>query len=373
MKQNWVIKSVMIAGLSLGLTATVDATYSLTSNGTTAFAKAKKNKVVKYHYFKTTKYSLKKGTLYKTATLKKIAHYAKNYKHTTFKSGLYAQVKLANGKKINYNYVKSTNGKTKGWIKHSYLKKVATKKAATSSNSNTSSSNSDNSTNTPTVDTSSDSSTTSTSSKHQFNFSQDEYRSAFLSALNSERTKRGLQPLKEDAKLDEVAAARGPQLVTNFDHYDSNGKAYADELAEKLGIAYPAENIAMVSAGYGSYGKGDLKVSSISTATDVAKQNVYEYIYDDADSNWGHRDNMLNKSYTAVGMGITYDSKSGAVYTAADFGGDTSANSYTNYVDESTGSTSSKGGTHIFANGTEVPVDVPFTVTSDGQVIIHNK
>lgn len=60
------------------------------------------------------------GTIYSSAHLTKVAHYAKNYSHTTFTRTNQAKVKKSNGKVAIYQYIKA--GNTKGWIWHSYLK-----------------------------------------------------------------------------------------------------------------------------------------------------------------------------------------------------------------------------------------------------------
>ena len=79
-----------------------------------------------------------KGNLYSSAKLSKITHKAKNYKHTTFYRTKQAKVVKANKKTAVYNYIKSSNGKTKGWIWHGYVKngKAPKAKAKTSSKRN---------------------------------------------------------------------------------------------------------------------------------------------------------------------------------------------------------------------------------------------
>ncbi|MFC6208251.1 hypothetical protein [Levilactobacillus tongjiangensis] len=73
-----------------------------------------------------------KGNLYSSAKLSKISHKAKNYRHTTFYRTKQAKVVKANKKTAVYNYIKSSNGKTKGWIWHGYVKNGKAPKAKTS-------------------------------------------------------------------------------------------------------------------------------------------------------------------------------------------------------------------------------------------------
>lgn len=91
-------------------------------NGTTASAKTKAAKIVSYTNIKNTKVHATKGTIYTSAKLSKVAHYAKNYKTYTFTRTNQAKVKKNNGKVAIYQYIKSSNGKVKGWIWHNDLK-----------------------------------------------------------------------------------------------------------------------------------------------------------------------------------------------------------------------------------------------------------
>ena len=73
-----------------------------------------------------------KGALYSSAKLTKIKANMAKYKHTTFYTSKQAKVVKANHKKAVYVYVKSANGKTKGWVWSGYAKKgKATKSVKT--------------------------------------------------------------------------------------------------------------------------------------------------------------------------------------------------------------------------------------------------
>ncbi|WP_407887813.1 hypothetical protein [Levilactobacillus sp. N40-8-2] len=74
-----------------------------------------------------------KGSMYSSAKLTKVTHKAKNYKHTTFYRTKQAKVVKANKKTAVYNYIKSSNGKTKGWIWHGYVKNGKAPKAKATS------------------------------------------------------------------------------------------------------------------------------------------------------------------------------------------------------------------------------------------------
>lgn len=114
----------LLAGTALVLGGLAVGT-GVSATTTTVQAKTKSTKVVKATYKKLSKkaYHVTTGTFYSTSKLTKANHYAKNYKHTTFYTYNQATVTRANGKKAVYYYVKTSNGKVKGWIWHSYLKK----------------------------------------------------------------------------------------------------------------------------------------------------------------------------------------------------------------------------------------------------------
>ena len=49
---------------------------------------------------------------------------------------------------------------------------------------------------------------------------------------------------------------------------------------------------------------------------DALRLMMYQMVYDD-DDEWGHRDNMLNKDYSRVSIGVASDE--GMVYLVQDF------------------------------------------------------
>lgn len=102
-----------IIGTILGLSL-----FGFSASGITT-AQASRTSVVRYTNIRDAKVHVAKGTMYTSAKLSKTAHYAKNYKYTTFTKTEQATVKK-NGKKAVYQYIKA--GKIKGWIWHGYVK-----------------------------------------------------------------------------------------------------------------------------------------------------------------------------------------------------------------------------------------------------------
>jgi len=85
-------------------------------------AKTKSAKVIKKTTYKPTKpVHVKKGYMYSSTKLTKRVHHMTNYKYTNFKMSAKATIKKSNGKRAIYEYLKSSNGKIKGWIWHGYV------------------------------------------------------------------------------------------------------------------------------------------------------------------------------------------------------------------------------------------------------------
>jgi len=127
-------KLAIVATLSLGLGISVlsdPITYD--SSGVIVAQASKKNKVLRYKKLAKKAVHVSKGNMYSSAKLSKISHKAKNYKHTTFYRTKQAKVIKTNKKTAVYNYIKSKNGKTKGWIWHGYVKNGKAPKAKTKS------------------------------------------------------------------------------------------------------------------------------------------------------------------------------------------------------------------------------------------------
>ncbi|WP_278960527.1 SLAP domain-containing protein [Lactobacillus apis] len=129
------------------------------------------------------------------------------------------------------------------------------------------------------------------------NFSISDFRKAFLDGLNAERADRGLSPVTEDSHYDEVVQERTKLLPNNFSHFDSNNKFILEKCFEDANIksASVAECIAMFPWGASvDHSTNELVQEKNASSALVAQGMLYEYIYNDAASNWGHRDILLN-------------------------------------------------------------------------------
>lgn len=138
------------------------------------------------------------------------------------------------------------------------------------------------------------------------NFSISDFRKAFLDGLNAERAKRDLSAVSEDSHYDEVVQERTKLLPNNFSHFDSNNNFILEKCFEDANIksASVAECIAMFPWGVSvDHSTNQLVQAKNASSALVAQGMLYEYIYNDAASNWGHRDILLNPKDKTIGLG----------------------------------------------------------------------
>ncbi|WP_204122157.1 MULTISPECIES: CAP domain-containing protein [Levilactobacillus] len=281
----------------LALTVLAVATVGLSATTTPAAAKSGA-KVLSTKKVKKTAYHATKGTIYKTNKLTKVAHHAKNYKYTTLYVTKQSTVRKANHKKAVYSYI--TTKKARGWILRSYLKKgVAPKKSTKTIQTTT--------TTTTTAKKNDDSTTTQTTAA---TFNAQAANADFLAMVNKERAKTGAAPLTIATKLTNLANQRAADCAKLGDitHYDSAGNTVYLEEGPKFGINFDeglsSECLYMADEGFvGDYQKA---------GTNAADQ----YLYHDAESNWGHRDNLINPEAKTIGIG--WKISNGMIYNAVD-------------------------------------------------------
>ena len=117
------------------------------------------------------------------------------------------------------------------------------------------------------------------------------YQQEVLNIVNKERTSRGLSALKFNAELAKVATTKSQDMIDRG-YFDHNSPTYGSpfDMMKKFGITYKSagENIAM----------GQKTPQEVMTA----------WMNSD-----GHRKNILNSSFTEIGIGIAKD-KNGRLY-----------------------------------------------------------
>lgn len=223
-----------------------------------------KTKVRSYQNIKNATYQVTNwnATVYSSANL---AH--KKGKLGTYGpkvTGYYAAHVSKNGK--SSIYYKFKVGKKTGWVWHGYLKKAVPSEK----------------------------------------FSEAKTDARFLTLINDHRKKGGIAPVTLDNDLfKKVTLTRAKQIETKLTHTDKAGNFIAADLASDAGInfGYFTENIA----------QGNWTGNNKTTADDIFNL----YFYHDADSDWGHRDNIMSPEVTRVAVASIY--KNGNVYNVMNF------------------------------------------------------
>ncbi|GEO69086.1 CAP domain-containing protein [Levilactobacillus acidifarinae] len=227
-------------------------------------------------------YHATKGKIYTSTKLTKVRAQAKATKHATLYVTKHAKIQKGRHAAVYY-YI--SNQKFKGWLWHGYLKKAPVKPAKTATKVTTPATN----TTTPAK------STVTTDWQAQAN--QD-----FLAAVNKYRAQKHAAPLVIDSQFMQLAASRAndSKELGDIDHYDQAGNFIAFDRAPQFGITSGVSECLYMESGNDPLG--------------VGKRASYEYLYDDADSNWGHRDNLLYPESTKIGIG--WAQKGDTIYNA---------------------------------------------------------
>jgi hypothetical protein len=175
----------------------------------------------------------------------------------------------------------------------------------------------------PSTSPSSHSMTTPTPNISQTNYSQEELVNYALSLINSDRNGLSVNPNgtmiyrllpigekhPQNVSLSAIISAQqhAEDMLKNnyFSHWDTHG--YKPHMRYTLagGQGSVSENIAWIKYGFWY----DLKAA-------IAKLE-FDMINDDAEWDWGHRDNILNPFHNKVSIGIAYNSTD--LYLVQDF------------------------------------------------------
>ena len=125
-----------------------------------------------------------------------------------------------------------------------------------------------------------------------------------LNRINYEREKYGLEPLKLFHN-NTVAQQHAEEMVTYgyLSHWDINGyKPY-------MRWGFEGYTWFGISESIGAMFIYDGKTWSSWELKEAIDNSVYNMVYNDAESNWGHRDDLLDPCHNYVAIGIAYSSK----------------------------------------------------------------
>lgn len=135
----------------------------------------------------------------------------------------------------------------------------------------------------------------------QGDFSQ-QVATEVIKLTNEQRSQHGLPALSEDTQLDSLAGGRSSDMLQNnyFSHTSKNGQSPSDVLH---------------GAGYQYRGMGENIHMMVGYGTDV--QQTAQKIVNDWMNSPEHRENILNSSFTTIGVGVA--SQGSSVYTTAEY------------------------------------------------------
>lgn len=241
---------MMVALTALGLT-TLSVGLVVMDTTTSAAAKSKAAKVVK-----TTAYSTKRkvhvqgGWMYTSPRLTRKNYHLTKFLYTKFYATKKVTVRKANGRTATLTYLKSKNGRVKGY-------------------------------------------TSTANVRRQWGYgkySVKAYRKGALTVLNQERVKKGLRPLKASAKLNRIAQKNSNQMLKKKKNFKANlegtphaGWVFSDYLAPKSNPIIHYENGKQ-------WGQG----------------TVYAWLgFTDITINYGAKPYLYSKNHTHIGFGGT--------------------------------------------------------------------
>ncbi len=138
--------------------------------------------------------------------------------------------------------------------------------------------------------------------------SLDELRRYALEKINEDREKFGLSPVELSNNEAAQVHAEDVLKTRQISHWMINGEKPYMTYSRLGGTGYVGQNVAL--SGDMSYYEDCTSGFYVCDAMDPFEQiDVHEYgmMYDDAASNWGHRDNILDPFHTHVSIGIAYD------------------------------------------------------------------
>jgi uncharacterized protein YkwD len=125
-----------------------------------------------------------------------------------------------------------------------------------------------------------------------------------LELINQHRTQNGLMPVSY--ANNQAAQNHAEDMLKNYylSHWDTDGQKPYMRYTIEGGINAEGEN----SAYYGWFDQSEDASRYVTIdPKQILEDLENQMMFDDAASNWGHRDNILNKRHKKVNIGIAYD------------------------------------------------------------------
>ncbi len=131
-----------------------------------------------------------------------------------------------------------------------------------------------------------------------------------LELINADRAKHNLPPVTLGKNIAAQKHADDMLKYKYISHLDSDGFKPYMRYTQYNGKGEVSENVA-ITGYYDNKGNTDCYKSHVLCEKidpmEAIKRLQYDMVYNDADSNWGHRDNILDKWHNKVNIGIAYD------------------------------------------------------------------
>ena len=134
-----------------------------------------------------------------------------------------------------------------------------------------------------------------------------------LGLVNKDRADHGLPPVT--LGLNEAAQLHAEDMIAHdyFGHWWADGRKPYMVYSETGGASYASENVASngwTDSKWESSNCGSFLVNCrTASPRDAIETAQWGMMYDDAHSNWGHRDNILRTSHRAVNIGIAFNGR----------------------------------------------------------------
>jgi len=135
-------------------------------------------------------------------------------------------------------------------------------------------------------------------------------RSYMLDLINADRAAHGVAPVVMGSNSAAQDHANDMLAFGYLGHWWVDGKKPYMAYSQAGGTSYVAENAAVAGHKIAGYIDNDCS-AFFSLCEDLDPEETltqlqHDMVYDDADSNWGHRDNMIDPSHTEVSIGIAF-------------------------------------------------------------------
>jgi len=138
-------------------------------------------------------------------------------------------------------------------------------------------------------------------------YSHDELANYALQLINSDRQAAGLTPVKLSNNQAAQIHAEDMLKVRFLSHYMTDGEKPYMVYTKFSGLGYVAQNAAFQGYQDISQCSNPNTICDAIDPKDAIRQAEDGMMNNDQTSNWGHRDNILDKDHTTVSIGIAYD------------------------------------------------------------------